>query len=291
MPPQFDLTTLTNVRRTLLQQNITSVSDNSDDDLLKRFIAQASAVALRRSGRSFVPYLDTRLLDFYSSYHLNLDADLLEATAITNGNGESISLSDVRYLPANETPKWRISCKRSSGTTFQWQDDPEQAIEVTGIWGYHTDYANAWVDTLAVIPAGDLSSSATTTTTPDAAALDAHGQPAFEVGGLYRIDSEFVKVVGVTLQTDPTPDDLTIRRAQLGTTAAAHSAGAAIERWQVLPGMEQLVVRLVTWSYQHRDTVNSLEFLDTGVVLQDKSIRDIFNGLDNYRKPLVIGVA
>lgn len=286
MPPQFDLTTLTNVRRTLLQQNITSVSDDDDDDMLKRFITQASALAHRRSGRTFVPYIDSRPIDFYSAYHLNLDADLLAATTITNGNGNGISLSDIRYEPGNETPKWRISCKRSSGTTFQWQDDPEQAIEVAGIWGYHSDYANAWVDSLVDVPAGDLASDATTVIVSSVTGLDNQGQQAFEVGGLYRINSEFIKVVAIDTGTKT----LTIRRAQLDSTAAAHSEGDAIERWQVLPDVEWLVTRLVTWAYQHRDTVNSIEFLDTNVALRDDSIRDIFAGLDAYQR-LSIGVA
>lgn len=286
MPPQFDLTTLTNVRRTILQQNISSTEDDDDDDLLKRFITQASALAHRRSGRTFVPYLDLRLLDFYSSYHLNLDTDLLVATAITNGNGETISLSDIRYMPGNETPKWRISCKRSSGTVFEWQDDPEQAIEVTGIWGYHTDYDHAWVDTLIDVPADDLASGATSVIVSSVTGLDNQGQQAFEVGGLYRIDSEFIKVVDIATGSNT----LTIRRAQLGTSAAAHLEGADIERWQVLPDVEWLVTRLVTWAYQHRDTVNSIEFLDSNVTLRDETIRDIFAGLDAY-KPLEIGVA
>jgi len=287
MPPQFDLTTLTNVRLTLFQQNITSTDDDDDDPLLKRFIAQASSLAHRRSGRTFVPYLDTRLLDYYSSYHLNLDTDLLVATAITNGNGDSISLSDIRYEPGNETPKWRISCKRSSGTIFQWQDDPEQAIEVTGIWGYHTDYGNAWIDTLIDVPAGDLASGATSVIVSSVTDLDNQGHQAFEVGGLYRIDSEYIKVVAIDTGTKT----LTLRRAQLGTTAAEHLEGASIERWQMLPDVEWLVTRLVTWAYQHRDTVNSIEFLDTNVTLRDETIRDIFAGIDGYQRKLDIGVA
>lgn len=283
MPPIADLTTLTHVRRTLLQRHITDVNDDVDDDLLTRYITGASALIASHTQRSFTPYRAARLQDYYSVYDLNLDADLLEVLAVTNGNGAAIDLAHIRTQPANDTPKWRLSLSRGSGTVFTWENEPEQALEVEGVWGYHTDYPSAWVDTLADVPGGGITSSATSMTTPDATGMNAYGAPRFEVGGLYRINDEFIKVVDIAFGVDPAADTLTIRRAQSGTSAAAHNAGADIKHWQVLPDIEWQATRLVVWAYQRRDTVQSVEFIDSSVVLRDETLRDIFAKLDRYQ--------
>lgn len=282
MPPTADLTTLTHVRRTLLQRHITDNNDDIDDDLLKRFITEASALIHRTTERSFTPYRAARVQDFYANYDLNLDADLLHVLAVTNGNGAAIDLAAIRTQPANDYPKWRLSLSRGSGVVFTWEHEREQAIEVEGIWGYHTDYPSAWVDTLAVLPDEGLDSSATSFTTSDAAGLNANGAPRFEVGQILKIEDEFIRVVGLTFAEEG-DDTVTIRRAQLGTTAAAHSAGTSIESWQVLPDIEWQATRLVVWAYQHRDTVQSVEFIDSNVVLRDETIRDIFSRLERYQ--------
>lgn len=283
MLPHGDYTTLTYVRRALLQQNITSNASDDDDDLLKRLITAASRQVTTLTQRVFTPVVMTRLHDWQDYRVCDLDADLLELTALTNGNGDTISTAHVLLLSANETPKWRLQLKRSSGVSFTYDDDPEQALEIEGVWGYHENYSSAWVDTLAVVPVGNLSSGATTMTTPAADGMDASGRTRFEVGGLYRIDEEYIKVVGITFGTDPAEDTLTIRRAQLGTVAAAHAAGAAVECWRVLEDVEWQTTRLVIWAYKRGDAVTSVEFLDTNVTLKDDTLKDIVTRLVDYQ--------
>jgi len=103
-------------------------------------------------------------------------------------------------------------------------------VAVTGVYGFQRDYANAFlaVDTLngAI---SDTTSKTFTTTAPGGA--DPYGNtPAIAVGNLIQIDSEWMEVIAVNLQTKV----VTVRkRGDNGTTATTHSNGASIAVWQV----------------------------------------------------------
>ena len=81
------LTTLDDVRA----HRRLGASETSDDELLKRLIGAASAEFARQIGRVPMPYRVTRRYDADGSsvkpYTLDLDEDLLELTALTNGDG------------------------------------------------------------------------------------------------------------------------------------------------------------------------------------------------------------
>lgn len=284
--PHGDFTTLTAVRLAVLQQGVSSTIDTDDDALLKQYIAAASTLIARHTGRTFTPFYQARAHDYRDPYVLNLDTDLLELASLTNGDAASIATSAVLLLSANIYPKWRLKIKNSSGLAFTYQDDAEQALTVTGWWGYHSDYDRAFVNTLETVPVGDLASGATSFTATDADGLDALGRQRFEDGQLLRIDNELIKVVGVNASTNV----ITIRRAQLGTTAAAHTAATAISSWRVLADVELQCQRLVLWAYKRRDSVQSITFLDTNVTLRDDTLREIFGILSNYQPVRVYGV-
>jgi hypothetical protein len=280
----MNYTTLTQMRRILFQQNITTSLDDGDDALIQRYIIQSSDAVKRITGRRFDPYFQDRLHDYQGAYALNLNADLLELDTLTNGNTQVIASSVYLFEPANDYPKWRIRIKRSSSVSFTFTADPEQAISVAGWWGYHTDYDNAYIDTLETVPIGDLSAGATTFTAIDVDGLNEQGVWRFEVGQLLRIDDELILIVGLNTSTNV----VTIRRGQNGTTAAAHTAGTVITSWQVLPALQWQCERMVMWAYQHRDAVESLTFLDTNVTLKDETLKDIVSKLTAYQ-PVQLG--
>lgn len=83
------------------------------------------------------------------------EQDLAELTSITNGDGTSIATSSVVTLPRRVTPYFALTIKSSAGVTWTYTDDPEDAISVTGKWGYSVnvpdDIFHATVRLVAVL--------------------------------------------------------------------------------------------------------------------------------------------
>lgn len=65
---------------------------------------------------------------------LLLDADLVKAIRVTNGDGAVLSASDYRYLPANLKPRYAIIVVNDAYWTYS--STPIQAIAVRGWWGF-----------------------------------------------------------------------------------------------------------------------------------------------------------
>lgn len=278
-----DLTTLTSVRRSMKAAGIDLSED--DDEFLKRAITQASGLIASHTRRVFVPYAQTRLYDAAGAhvgpYHLDTDEDLLAITTLTNGDGTTIASSAYVLRPNNSSPKYRIQLKHSAGINFTWSTDWEAAISVSGIWGYHPDYANAWGTTGEVVPVSNLTNSATTLTQTDVDGLDSAGRVRFEVGMYLKIDSEVLKVTS----TNTVNNTLQFLRAQLGTTAAAHTNPAIIYNYRPVPDIELLCIRLVVWLYQHRDVrEGTIQLLESAITLSDNTLTDILAKLNAYRK-------
>lgn len=282
MRPAADYTTFTQIQRAILKGSAVATVD---DAFLKACISQASAMMTAHCNRVFVPFVAAFTFDargdHIGPYHLDVGEDLLEVSTLTNGDSAAIAGSAFVLRPSNGYPKWRVQLKQSSGITFTYADDWEDAISVAGVFGFHEDYPRAFGDTLENVPGGGLTSSATSFTASDADGLDDGGRQRFEVGQYLKMDSEVVKVVGLNTTTNV----IDIRRAQLGTSAAAHTAGVDILSYRPMPDIEKQCERLAVWLYQHRDSSGgAVQLLDGSVVLRDDTLRDIFAKLDRYRK-------
>ena len=135
---------------------------------------------------------------------------------------------------------------------FLYLTTPHRAIAVTGTWGWHDDYANAWITSNLTV-SGSLSASATTIT-PSAdptITADLYGNvPGISAGALIQIDNEWMQV----LSTASTPT-IGVARGQNGTTAAIHSNGAAISVYQPCADIEEVVLRWAAFIYA-QDSVN-----------------------------------
>lgn len=119
-----------------LYQNITSTSD---DPLFEMFIETASRDIETHCGRRF--YSDDEIRKYNplkdaENNLLYLDYDLQSVEEITNGDGEVIPAEDYVLLPTNFSPKWGIMLKTSASTTWTYETDPEESIQVEGAWGY-----------------------------------------------------------------------------------------------------------------------------------------------------------
>ncbi len=73
---------------------------------------------------------------------LRLDEDLLAVSELLNGDGKEIDSADYVLEPANSYPKNRIRLRGTAAAYWVGGDNGnEQAICVTGLWGYHDQYA------------------------------------------------------------------------------------------------------------------------------------------------------
>ncbi|MFA5836177.1 MAG: hypothetical protein WC837_04390 [Bellilinea sp.] len=269
----FNYITLETVRR-----YIGGSIGTSDDDRLIDFIDWAARLVEWWKGRRYDVRLETRLyntptaggsmfgvydaslLAAASNRVLRLDEDLLEIVEIKNGDGIVLLPAEYVLEPANEYPKTRVRL-RSGEIWLESDDGPEQAITLTGWWGYHDRYADAW-RTVGAVQDAPLTAGATQVTLLDVSER--------ETGELLRIEDELMLVEAV----DDLTKKLTVERGINGTTAVQHAQATPIKRFRPSGTIEQICVRLVKWRYAQKD-VDSFDqsyVVGSGVVSTPSSI-------------------
>lgn len=199
-----------------LRSEYLNAQQTTDDALLLKLIKTTSKEINDVTNRWFVPIIQTRYFDTPEwGAPLLFDADLLESTALTNGDGTSIAGSDCKYYPLNETPKSKVVVLPSSSS--QWLPDAsgnaDGAISQAGVWGYHGDYSSAWEDIGLILSASTGSASGSIAATG-----------TLYAGQFLKIGSEYLLVTS----SGSTP---TVTRAVNGATAASHSASAPVYSW------------------------------------------------------------
>jgi hypothetical protein len=285
----MDYVTLTQVRA---YRNM-AAGETADDAKLQTFIKTASRSIDEYCRRRFDVRRETRLFDYpikavsaFGVYNadawvsmmnaagdlgqgvLRVDDDLLSVETLLNGDGSTIANTDYVLEPANVSIKNAIRLLSSSGLTWLpgTSGRREQVISVTGPWGYHTRYAEAWADSLDTVQNNPLTAGGTSLTVSDADGISADLQtPRFQSGQLLKIENEFVSVVSV----NTTSNVLTIKRAANGTVAAQHAQGTAISLYRPVDTIVQATLRMVAWLYTQKDA-NSFDretILGTGVAI------------------------
>lgn len=118
------------------------IEDAHDDALLTALIARAQGIIDSYCNRTFeaasdsTRYFDAERCISHDRRTLFLDADLCQITAVINGDGVTISSDQYVTIPRNETPWYEIRLKWGADSYWTWDDDPEDAISVTGRWAY-----------------------------------------------------------------------------------------------------------------------------------------------------------
>ncbi len=129
-----DYTTLSAVKSYL------RIGGTADDVLLAALVTRASRLIDGYCHRWFAAETQTRTYDAVGPHLtgrlLLLDADLLTVTTIINGDGSPISLSEVILRPHNWPPYFGIALKATSPVAWTYTGSPEDAISITGTWGY-----------------------------------------------------------------------------------------------------------------------------------------------------------
>lgn len=222
--------------------------DTTEDSRLRHALAAATTLIERYAGRCFVPYRATiaHSVNREDSTHLLLTDDLLALTSVTNGDGSLIASNDIQLLPGS-----RLTLH--NGAAFNYDSTPVNAIAVEGIWGWHDDWAQAWLSSGDTVQNNPLGSSATSLTVSDADGVDGNGlTPRFQVGQLLRLEAEYAWVTEV----NPATQVLTIQRGMNGTTAADHAQNTSIEVYQPSRDAEMLGLRVAAWLYREPNTIN-----------------------------------
>ncbi len=218
----YTIATLYDLRRHL---GLGSAETEADPDLLRK-LEEASQLIESLTQRRYCPRLETLAAtpDSRDLRQLFLPDDLLELHAVRDAGG-LIDLNDIQLLPDDADAPASVM-QLVNGRQFQAGADGARSIAITGIWGWHDRWRQAWRDSRDSVQSSSLSASATLISVSDIAGADETGfSPRFQVGQLLRINSETLRVAGVDEQNQR----LTVLRGVQGATAAAHPLGATIE--------------------------------------------------------------
>lgn len=216
MATYADYTTVDSLRATYL-----AATETTRDTLLLDMIRAASRSIDAIGCRTYYPRVETRYYDVPRTPGLHLDDDLLEVTTCTNGGVGVLEASDYRLYPRNDSAKNEIRLTLAGGQTWQTDSngDPDSAIAITGIWGFHPRYDSAWAATGAVLTTAATTTSATTIGVTTGVLV---------AGDLVKIGDEMMHVSAVATSTS---DTATVVRGVNGSTATTHTTSAAVLRW------------------------------------------------------------
>jgi hypothetical protein len=126
------------------------ISEVDDDAMLDSMITYAQQAIDSYTGRTFEASADsTRYFTVgvdTEGRMLFLDEDLASITTVkTNADATSpTTLATTEYIthPRNRTPYHAIEILGSSNNSWEYTDDPEGGIEVTGKWAWSTSAPN-----------------------------------------------------------------------------------------------------------------------------------------------------
>jgi hypothetical protein len=244
-------------------------SGTVDDDRLFRHVLQISRridsiMSPHHRRPYFAPYTEARdfrvnknnINSYRNTFYLGDGEWLFEHSAITL-DGTSVYSSASQY-PALDRVYREFQLNSYASTWYdRTQEDTNPAlVRVTGVWGYHGDYDNAWwsVDSLAA----GITAAATSLSVSDIDGDDFDGfSPRISRGNLLLIGTEVLEVT----DTNTTTNVATVRRGQNGTTAAAHSLADAVKTWQVDEPIRRVTARQAALMYA-REGAFQIESID-----------------------------
>lgn len=270
-----------------------TAEDSTDDVTLLGLIRQVSNRIDKmfmplRSAPVFAPFIETRNNFRLSGDRVNsydgtyyFGEPLLALTGVSVGSTALTPGTNVQVWQGNVSPyltlglmnsccgSWYryVTCSGCNGSPF---------MSIAGTWGYNVDYANAWIDTLQVIPAANLTISAISFVVSNVDAPNSLGlTPALSAGNLIQVDTEMMEVTA----TDITANTVTVRRGVNGSTAAAHTAGTAIYSYQVEEAIKRATYRQAGLLYAKMGAYDNVTIQDLSAVTFTADVLAEFNAL------------
>lgn len=115
-----------------------------DDDLLQRLLDAATDAINKHTDRVFEAAADTIRYVDYDDEHVDgrtlyPDYDLAQIALVVNGNGVTVDPSEYVTVPRHETPFYALRLKASAAIVWEFEDDTEDAIAITGRWAYSVE--------------------------------------------------------------------------------------------------------------------------------------------------------
>jgi len=221
-------------------------ADTADDTRLLRKLRTASAAIDRYTGRRFMPWSEALAVDYHSATRLPLPRDLLDLTALTNGDGSAFALSDVKLVGYGPIHTLAVDPGK---VTFAYSTIPLRALTVTGVWGFHERYSLAWRASGDSLVSINGTATPNTITVANAAASDPAGEaPRFQAGQLLRSGSEYLNVLAVDTATNV----LKVGRAAHGTTVSA-AVSDALSIWIPPIDISEACLLIAAWLIRRED--------------------------------------
>jgi len=241
--------------------------------LVKQYCFDMSKVIETETQRTFVPYAAEKEVFFADVvqsggfwwrqrhlggyYVLELEDDLLAVNSLTYMS-TTLTSSQYRLVDeggsANGYPYIAIQFNTSNlpGYTTGFDD----SIVIDGEWGTQDNSSDAY-STIGVT-AEALDASETT--------IDVADGTLYNVYDYIRIENELIFVTAIN--TESTPNVLTVTRGVNGFAAAAHDGGATITRWNVPSDVRLLATRMVAYYYNKRsDKGERVQVVDNVLVI------------------------
>jgi len=250
-----------------------------DDQLLTRMCIEASRLMdIPRRRRHFYPEYATYKWDYTDADDLLLlDRDLLEVTTLTTENGGETIASGDYFLKnglSSNRPPYSVIALDDEDKCWKWDGTKREANRVTGIWGYHEDWSDAWGDSGDTVQT-TITDSATSVTVADGDGADERGfHPRFQRGQLIRFGSsstaEYAYITAVDGET------LTIKRGVNGSTAASQADTTSIYIYRPQSDIVMATAIIAAHLYRRKDSIGSLDdrplASPSGVVIMPNSL-------------------
>lgn len=266
-----------------------AVSTASDDQLMD-YISKVCAridgiMSPRRRRPYFEPYQERRSFRMDGFHISSLDEafwfrePLLALTSLV-ADGTTVT-SLLEAFPQDERPILAYRFLTAGGDWYSYctSDRVTKYAAITGLWGWHSDYSNAWQSVDALTAA--INASVTTIAVSNTAGDDLDGLPnRISRGHLLQIGSsaEIMYVSDV-----PNATSATIKRGVNGTTAEAHSNADAVKVFKPELNIRRVVSRQAAMLYARQGAfqVEQMDGIGTVSYPQDL-LSELKNVLTDY---------
>ena len=185
------------------------------------------------------------------------DTDRGASTVLTEG-----SSNDFFLMPYNASPKTIFKLNEDTSNTL---DAGQQTLSILGEWGYTSD-------TLSVTTSDAIGSTTATSVSVTSASDLGPAQTVL-------VDSEQLYITAISGNT------LTVERGVNGTTAATHSGGAALTRYDYPELVVQACLDVAKLTFRNRD-LGPASVIGSGemaMTTAESEVRSVLMTLADYR--------
>jgi hypothetical protein len=120
-----------------------SITESGDDEILQDLINRTSLALDQHCKRTVCTATDTTRYFTVGvdtdGYMLFFDDVIASVTTVLNGDASSTEITSSEYVlrERNQPPYYGLKILSSKGKVWEYADDPEDAIQVTGKWAYY----------------------------------------------------------------------------------------------------------------------------------------------------------